>query len=200
LATERASDLPFAIGLLSFFAQPEGNFSSAKGEGRFMYQLNVWIHVLMAAIWVGGLIYTSAIVIPFALTKQGNERQQIIRGLARRFRKIGWASIVILLLTGIGNLYLRVSPIGIEQLFNGEAFDPARVDGFIAKWLGWKLLFVVLMIALMLYHDITSLAAARQHQGKSGNPPHNRAGSIAAALATLLAVAILYISVRLVRG
>jgi copper resistance protein D len=165
-----------------------------------MYQLNVWIHILMATIWVGGLIYTSAIVIPFALTKQGEERQQIIRGLARRFRKIGWASIVVLILTGLGNLYFRVSPIGIEQLFNGEAFDPSKVDGFIAKWLAWKILLVVLMIALMLYHDITSLAAAKQHAGKTGNPPHHRAGSIAAALATLLAIAILYVSVRLVRG
>ncbi len=165
-----------------------------------MYHLNVWIHILMATIWVGGLIYTSAIVIPFALTKQGEERQGIIRGLARRFRKIGWASIVVLILTGIGNLYFRVSPIRIEQLFNGEAFDPSKVDGFIAKWLAWKILLVVLMIALMLYHDITSLAAAKKHGGKTGNPPHNRAGSIAAALATLLAIAILYVSVRLVRG
>lgn len=165
-----------------------------------MYQFNVWLHILMATIWVGGLIYTSAIVIPFALTKEGEERQQIIRGLARRFRKIGWASIVVLLLTGIGNLYLRLAPIRIEQLFNGEAFDPTKVDGFIAKWLAWKILLVILMIALMLYHDISSLAAAKQHQGKSAKLPHHRAGSIAAALATLLAIAVLYVSVRLVRG
>lgn len=165
-----------------------------------MYQLNVWIHLLMATIWVGGLIYTSAIVIPYALSKQGEERQQIIRGMARRFRTLGWVSIVILFLTGLGNLYLRVSPIRIEQLFNGQAFDPTKVDGFVARWLAWKLLFVFLMIALMLYHDITSLAAAKRHEGKPGNPPHNRAGSIAAALATLLAVVVLYISVRLVRG
>jgi uncharacterized membrane protein len=165
-----------------------------------MYQLNVWLHVLMATIWVGGLIYTSAVVIPFALSKQGEERQQIIRGLARRFRMIGWVSIVILFLTGLGNLLLRLSPIRLEQLVNGEAFDPTKVDGFIARWLAWKLLLVFLMIALMLYHDITSLAAAKQHEGKSGNPPHNRAGSIAAALATLLAILVVYISVRLVRG
>jgi uncharacterized membrane protein len=165
-----------------------------------MYQLNVWIHVLMATVWTGGLIYTSAIVIPFALTKQGEERQQIIRGLARRFRKIGWASIVVLILTGLGNLMLRPSPIKFAQLVSGEAFDATKVDGFIAKWLAWKILFVVVMIALMLYHDISSLAAAKQHEGKAGNPPHNRAGSIAAALATLLAAIILYVSVRLVRG
>lgn len=165
-----------------------------------MYQLNVWIHILMATIWVGGLIYTSAIVIPFALSKQGEERQQIIRGMARRFRTLGWVSIGVLFLTGIGNLYLRLSPIRIEQLFSGEAFDPTKVDGFIARWLLWKIILVVLMIALMLYHDITSLAAAKRHEGKPGSPPHNRAGSIAAALATLLAIAVLYVSVRLVRG
>lgn len=165
-----------------------------------MYQLNVWIHILMAAIWTGGLIYTAAVVVPFAISHEAQERQRILRGLARRFRWIGWGSIVVLIFTGLGNLVFRLSPIRISQLFNGEAFNPDLVDRFIAIWLPWKLMLVAVMVGLMLFHDITSMRAAKKHDGSQGDAPGNRAGSRAAALATLVALAVLYVSVRLVRG
>ena len=165
-----------------------------------MYQLSVWIHILMAAIWVGGLIYTAAVAVPFALSHETEERQRILRGLGRRFRRIAWVAMAILIITGLGNLLLRLSPIRIGQLFNGEAFDPNKVDGFIAVWLPWKLMLVVLMIVFMLYHDITSIRAAKRHEGSRESAPGHRGGTRAAALATLLAIAILYVSVRMVRG
>ena len=165
-----------------------------------MYEISVWIHILMAAIWVGGLIYTAAIAVPFAVSRGAEERQRILRGLGRRFRRIGWAAIIVLIITGLGNLVLRPSPVRLYQLVNGEAFDPQRVYEPIATWLPWKLILIAVMIALMLYHDITSTRAARQHEGDAESAPGNRGGSMAAALATLLAIAILYISVRLVRG
>ena len=165
-----------------------------------MYEINVWIHILMAAIWVGGLIYTAAIAVPFAVTREAEERQRILRGLGRRFRRIGWGAIIVLVITGLGNLLLRPSPVRLYQLLNGEAFDPQRVYEPIATWLPWKLILIAVMVALMLYHDITSTRAARQHEGDRESAPGNRGGSMAAALATLLAIAILYVSVRLVRG
>ncbi|HWC76577.1 MAG TPA: hypothetical protein VG778_03905, partial [Blastocatellia bacterium] len=97
-----------------------------------MYQLSVWIHILMAAVWTGGLIYTAAVVVPFAVSHETEERQRILRGIARRFRPLAWGSILVLVVTGLLNLNLRLSPIRIEQLLSGEAFDPRSVDGFIA--------------------------------------------------------------------
>lgn len=165
-----------------------------------MYQLSVWIHILMAAVFVGGMIYTASVSVPFALKHGPDERQRILRGLGRRFRPIGWTAIVILIVTGLGNLLLRLSPISMRQLFTGEAFDPEKVDGFIAIWLPWKLMLVVVMIGLMLFHDITSMRAARRHAGDADSAPGNRAGTMAASLATVVAVLLLYVSVRLVRG
>ncbi len=165
-----------------------------------MYFLNVWIHILAAAIWTGGLIYTAAVVVPFALSHPPDERQRILRGLARRFRWIGWGSIAVLLITGIGNLLLRLTPIRLSQILNGDVFDPAKVERLIAIWLPWKLLLVVLVIGLMLYHDITSIQAAKRYDASPDRAPGNRMGSRAAALATLLSILLLYVSVRLVRG
>lgn len=154
----------------------------------------------MAAVWTGGLIYTAAVVVPFAISHEARERQRILRGLARRFRWIGWGSIIILFLTGLGNLMLRYTPISFGQIINGEVFDHTKVEGLIAYWLPWKLVFVVAMVGLMLFHDITSIRASKKSEGSPDSAPGNRAGSMAAAIATLLAIAVLYISVRLVRG
>lgn len=165
-----------------------------------MYFLNVWIHILAAAVWTGGLIYTAAVAVPFALAHPVDERQRILRGLARRFRWIGWGSIIVLIITGIGNLVLRLTPIKLAQIFNGDVFNPEKVERLIAIWLPWKLMLVIVMIALMAFHDITSIRAAKRHEGSPESAPGNRMGSRAAALATLIAILILYVSVRLVRG
>ena len=165
-----------------------------------MYFLNVWIHILAAAVWTGGLIYTAAVVVPYALSHPVEERQRILRGLGRKFRWIAWGSIVVLIITGIGNLMLRLTPIKFSQILNGELFDPEKVERLIAIWLPWKLMLVIVMIALMAFHDITSMRAAKRYEGSPESAPGNRAGSRAAALATLVAILVLYVSVRLVRG
>jgi uncharacterized membrane protein len=165
-----------------------------------MYFLNVWIHIVAAAIWTGGLIYTAAVAVPFALLHPPDERQRLLRGLARRFRWIGWGSIGVLILTGLGNLMLRLTPIKFSQIVNGDVFNPEKVEHLIAIWLPWKLMFVVVMIGLMAFHDITSIQAAKRHEGSPDTAPGNRMGSRAAALATLVALLVLYVSVRLVRG
>ena len=165
-----------------------------------MYFISVWLHILAAAVWTGGLIYTAAVVVPFALSHQGEQRQRILRGLARRFRWIAWGSIVVSIVTGIGNLVLRLTPIKLSQIFSGEVFDPAKVESLIAIWLPWKLLLVIVMIGLMAFHDITTIRAAKRYEGSPDAAPGNRMGSRAAALATLVAILVLYVSVRLVRG
>jgi len=165
-----------------------------------MYQICVWIHILMAITWVGGLIYTAAVVVPLAVRREPVERQRMLRMFGRRFRWIGWGAVAVAIVTGLGNLTLRYSPIKIGQLFNGEAFQVGKVDEFTAIWLPWKLFLVALMILLMAFHDITSMRAARKYQGDPEAAPGNRAGSAAAALATLVALAVIYVSVRLVRG
>ena len=165
-----------------------------------MYFLSVWLHILAAAVWVGGLIYTAAVAVPFALTHEVTERQRILRGLARRFRWIGWGSIGVLFITGLGNLTLRLSPIKFSQILNGDVFNPQKVEQLIAIWLPWKLMLVIVMIGLMAFHDITSIQAAKRHQGSPESAPGDRMGSRAAALATLVAILVLYVSVRLVRG
>src|SRR5437868_4487938 len=134
-----------------------------------LYILSVWIHVLLACVWVGGMIYTGAVVVPFAVKQSPDERQRILRGLARKFRMIGWSSVVLLVITGVYNATQRYALDGV-----GGLFDRTRV-GF---WLPRKLEFFVLMVLLVLFHDITSIRAAKQSRAPRDAAPGNRLGSI----------------------
>lgn len=158
-----------------------------------LYIFSVWVHVLLACVWVGGLIYTGAVVIPFSVRQSPAERQRIIRGLARKFRMIGWTSIVLLVTTGLFNATQRY---GLESV--GQVFGELRHNKDLLP-LRHKLELFVVMVILMLIHDITSIRSAKRYDGRD-SAPGNRLGSIAAAIATLLAIGILYFSVRLVRG
>ncbi|MBI4470004.1 MAG: hypothetical protein HY650_11860 [Acidobacteria bacterium] len=165
-----------------------------------MYQVDVWLHVLMASVWVGGLLYTGMIVVPFTAGFAPEERRQIMRGLARRFRWIGWGALTLAVLTGIAGLALRLSTVRMGQLLNGEAFDPDKMNASVVAWLPWKLFLVASMVLLMLLHDVLSLRAAQSLQVSCGSDPRSRIGTIAASMATLVALAVLYVSVRLAHG
>src|SRR5262245_60253623 len=107
-----------------------------------LYIISVWIHVLLACVWVGGLVYTAAVAVPFAAKQSPEERRRILRGLARKFRMIAWSSIVLLLITGFYNATQRFAVTSI-----GDLFDKTRV-GF---WLPRKLEFFTVMVLLILF-------------------------------------------------
>src|SRR5258706_5628431 len=75
--------------------------------GNAMYFLSVWLHILAAAVWVGGLIYTAAVAGPFALTHEVAERHRVLRGFAPRLRSVSWSPVVRPVLTWVRKLKLR---------------------------------------------------------------------------------------------
>jgi len=60
-----------------------------------------WLHVLAAAVWVGGMIIVAALV-PL-LRKSGVERP-VIQAAARRFGAIAWMAISMSVVTGLVQL------------------------------------------------------------------------------------------------
>ena len=61
--------------------------------------IRLFLHVLAAAVWVGGQI-TLAALVP-VLRRLGTE---IPRAAARRFNQVGWPAFGVLILTGIWNV------------------------------------------------------------------------------------------------
>ena len=61
----------------------------------------VVVHVLAAAVWVGGTVALTFIAVPAIRTLAGEPRQLAMRTLGRRWRPIGWSALVVLVSTGI---------------------------------------------------------------------------------------------------
>ncbi len=97
----------------------------------------VWIHVLAAVVWVGGMVFMVMVVGPYARKLTAEQRREIFEQLGRRFSTIGWGCIAVLLLTGIGNLIER-----------GMEWSPP-----FARALGAKLLLIGVMVLLAAFHD-----------------------------------------------
>ncbi len=97
----------------------------------------VWVHVLAAIVWVGGMVFLVMVVAPYARKLPAEQRREIFEQLGRRFSTLSWGCIAVLLVTGIGNLIER----GLE-------WSPA-----FARALGVKLLLIGVMVLLAAFHD-----------------------------------------------
>lgn len=62
-----------------------------------------WIHLVSAAIWVGGSLFIGIVFSPLlkTMTQSIEERMQIMIRVGRRFNKIAVPSLIILMATGL---------------------------------------------------------------------------------------------------
>lgn len=96
------------------------------------------IHLLTAVVWVGSMIFFTFVVMP-ALRKSlpPPQRQELLRVIGRRYRLVGWTSIVILLITG-------------SLLAWNQGVEWGSVFGWV---LSLKLALVGTMLVLTALHD-----------------------------------------------
>jgi uncharacterized membrane protein len=73
-----------------------------------MYHLSVFIHILSAIFWIGGMLFTAAVLVPVSRSKLlNNKRGAFFTLVGRKFSRISWALFLILIVTGITNLLTR---------------------------------------------------------------------------------------------
>ena len=70
-----------------------------------------WIHLVSAAIWVGGSLFIGIVFSPLLKTMSNSveERMQIMIRVGRRFNKIAVPSLIILMATGLYSSYALLS-------------------------------------------------------------------------------------------
>lgn len=101
----------------------------------------LWMHVMAAVVWIGGMVFLSAVAVPVLKPRSANPSQaELFRAMARRFRPVVWLSVAILLTTGPVLLFLR----GLSLL------EPAQWPGVLSL----KLSLVALLLILTGAHDL----------------------------------------------
>jgi putative copper export protein len=112
-----------------------------------LYLASVWLHIVAAMAWVGGMIFLVSAVIPL-------KNPEFTVAAARRFRVVGWIALGTLIVTGIFNVLHR--GYRFEHFFTGEVFV-----GHWGHTLAMKLSLVLLVIVLSLVHDLRSAKGGR---------------------------------------
>jgi len=69
------------------------------------------VHLLAAAVWVGGTVALVFVAVPPVQRLEGEERGRLLREFGRRWRPIGWSALGIAVVTG-GALAARAHAFG----------------------------------------------------------------------------------------
>lgn len=70
-----------------------------------MYHWSVYIHVIIAAFWIGGMLFTAAVLVPATRRRLAAHKGLLFTELGTRFSRISWALFPLLILTGITALF-----------------------------------------------------------------------------------------------
>jgi putative copper export protein len=112
-----------------------------------LYLLSVSLHLLAAAVWIGGMVFLGLVLIPvIRRPEHRGVAANLIHWTGLRFRMVGWVCLAVLLLSGAGNLVSR--NIGWMDLWSGTL-----VLGPFNRTLSLKLLLVTAILFLSAFHD-----------------------------------------------
>ena len=75
------------------------------------------VHVVGALVWVGGMLFVALVFIPVTRRLEDADlRRRLITEIGMRFRTVGWVAVGLLILSGLGNLWLRPELLAAPRL------------------------------------------------------------------------------------
>lgn len=157
-----------------------------------LYAFSVFVHVLAAMVWVGGMLFLGLVAAPVLRRVDSALRSGIFLGVGRRFRVVGWICIGLLVATGITNLaILQIDPLRNVAFMLTSPFGHLLLA---------KLILVLAAIALSALHDFVWGPRAFAGGADPADMERHRRRAIAVArLNSLLVLVIVFLSVNLRR-
>ena len=163
-----------------------------------IYVLSVWIHLLAAIVWIGGMAFLVLVLAPALRRMEPRDvAVQLIREAGTRFRTVGWICLGVLVLTGLQNLKSRgiTWEIAATRVFWSAGFGHV---------LAMKLGLILAILATSAVHDFrigpgASTALARD----PASPEARRLRAMAmwfGRVNFVLALLVVLLGVALVRG
>lgn len=159
-----------------------------------VYTLAVYLHLLAALLWLGGMFFLAVVGAPVLRTMEPPElRRRLFHELGLRFRSVGWAAIGLLLVTGVIILQQR-GVLSWSVLGSTEFWSTP-----FGKALAWKLLAVTVMVAVSALHDF--VFGPRAGLGAAENrEQHRRRALLLARVNGAAGLFLVFWAMRLARG
>jgi putative copper export protein len=161
-----------------------------------VYLISVWLHILAATTWLGGMIFLVLVVVPTLRRGERALAAAVMRDSGRRFRTVGWTCFAVLIVTGSFNAWWR--GVRLHMLF-----DPSWTATTFGRALILKLSAFLVVLALSVRHDFFVGPRASRALLAGDTPAAERMRREAARLgrATAALALVLYaLAVVLVRG
>ena len=112
----------------------------------WLYIISVFLHIIAATVWIGGALFLVFVLVPVIRKPDLQQHAPVLLQLSgRRFKHVGWISLVVLLVTGLINLYFKgfLVAMGTGDLWS------MPVGHVVAT----KLVVVAIILVLSLVHD-----------------------------------------------
>lgn len=163
-----------------------------------MYHLSVFIHILSAIFWIGGMLFTAVVLVPASRHKLlKNKKGRFFTLIGKKFSRISWLLFIALAITGITNLLAR--GYTISNLMTTDFWN-----GYLGSILFIKLLLFGIVLIISGVHDFYAGPKAAQlmddKRGSDKAKQMRKLSSWLGRLNLLLGLGILYYALRLVRG
>ncbi|MBN8616764.1 MAG: CopD family protein [Deltaproteobacteria bacterium] len=162
-----------------------------------LYFASVWIHVLSAIAWIGGMLFLVLVVVPWMRTQDRATGARFLAETGRRFSKVGWVAFALLFATGCFNLSYR----GVTL----DSFtDPRWLGSSFGRTVIAKLAIFALVLVMSAVHDFAhgprALEEIRRDPGSARAEVMRRRASLLGRLNALLALVLFTLGVAIVRG
>jgi copper resistance protein D len=164
---------------------------------RDLYILAVWLHILAATVWVGGMLFLVLVVAPWLRAGGRQHAVAVLREAGIRFRMVGWACFAVLLATGTFALWMRGVRLGsfVTPDWLGSAFGRVVLA---------KLALFCAILAISALHDFhvgprATALLERDPSSDAARQMRRRAAWIGR-LNAVLGLIIVLVAVLLVRG
>jgi uncharacterized membrane protein len=168
------------------------------GAMRTVYLVSVWLHIVAATAWIGGMLFLVLVLVPLLRRPSTREHAtELFHAIGIQFRRVGWIALGTLVVTGVVNLLGR--GYSSADVFTGRVFE-----GPWGARLAEKVGLVVLILVSGVVHDFfvgpkaVRLARERDARGEE-RERYRRAASWMGRATLLLALAVVALAVTLVR-
>ena len=163
-----------------------------------MYHLSVFVHIVSAVFWIGGMLFTATVLVPASRHQLLKDKKGAFFTLiGKKFSRISWILFIVLIVTGITNLLTR--GYSVEQLLQANFWIQAFGGNLFIKL---HLFAAVLVISGI--HDFYAGPKAAQLMDEQPNSDTTqrmrKISSWLGRLNLLLGLGILYYAMRLLRG
>ncbi len=161
-----------------------------------LYYASIWLHLVAATVWIGSMVFFGAVIVPVLKRPEFDPvRAQLMAAIGYQFRRAGWASVAVLVITGLVNLVGR----GVGGQLHTAEFWHSRWGAV----LGAKLVLLALTVAVSLYHDLVLGPAVTSLLQTDPDAPQltrlRRAASYLGRFSLLLSLVILALAAQLAR-